>query len=518
MPDHTRFSSFGSTTALARRMICGILAAALLHGGAAGAGEVRLRWDAPASQVSGYKIHYGTESRSYTHTVDAGSALALTVPDLAEETTYYFAATSYITRGPAILNIPDPYATGRVIRFDGAGLDHGYRLWTPGLAEWGPPDQIIIEWRMRYSEMFEVFIDVETLWGHRYLAYAPVDGNGLGEGEFVRHGIGALILDGGWHGVVRNLQHDLESAQPGNRITAVNSYMIRGSGFVDDIRLHRTFPGGPDPHALHTTVVEDAEDGLSDGWHLFLDHAGPAEYLESGYSNEVAAYIPTTDSDNDGLSDGTELAETGTDPRDPDTDGDGILDGMEVHKGTNPLDGSSVPPPDGDTTVYEDGNSGSTERWQVYLDLTNRTTPPEVAIASDPHRHGNVVQLNGSGLDHGYRLRSDSLLEWRNTEQSILQWSMNYTENFEIFIDTITTLGRRYLIYSPTGQSPLGSGQFVRYGLGDDAADGSWRTFVRDLHADLERAQPGAVLMEVNGFLIRGSGRVDDIKLHGEFR
>ena len=31
-------------------------------------------------------------------------------------------------------------------------------------------------------------------------------------------------------------------------------------------------------------------------------------------------------------------------------------------------------------------------------------------------------------------------------------------------------------------------------------------------------AQPGATILEVNGFLIRGSGRVDDIMLHGEFR
>ena len=37
-----------------------------------------------------------------------------------------------------------------------------------------------------------------------------------------------------------------------------------------------------------------------------------------------------------------------------------------------------------------------------------------------------------------------------------------------------------------------------------------------DLQADLADAQPGVTILEVNGFLIRGSGRVDDIKLHSE--
>ncbi len=33
----------------------------------------------------------------------------------------------------------------------------------------------------------------------------------------------------------------------------------------------------------------------------------------------------------------------------------------------------------------------------------------------------------------------------------------------------------------------------------------------RDLQRDLETAQPGVELLEVNGFLIRGNGRVDDV-------
>jgi len=44
-------------------------------------------------------------------------------------------------------------------------------------------------------------------------------------------------------------------------------------------------------------------------------------------------------------------------------------------------------------------------------------------------------------------------------------------------------------------------------------ADGTWRTFVRDLQKDLKEAQPAATITKVNAFLIRGSGKVDDIML-----
>lgn len=60
----------------------------------------------------------------------------------------------------------------------------------------------------------------------------------------------------------------------------------------------------------------------------------------------------------------------------------------------------------------------------------------------------------------------------------------------------------------------LGTGGYVFHGLESDVIDGQWHTFVRDLQSDLEEAQPGVTILEVNGFLIRGSGWVDDIKLH----
>ena len=90
---------------------------------------------------------------------------------------------------------------------------------------------------------------------------------------------------------------------------------------------------------------------------------------------------------------------------------------------------------------------------------------------------------------------------------------MKYSELFTIYVDLETTEGHRYLTYRPNDYNSLGNDEYVLYGLGENAMDGQWHTYVRDLQADLEVAQPGVTILEVNGFLIRGSGMVDDIKL-----
>jgi hypothetical protein len=62
----------------------------------AGSSDVTLMWDPPeiATDVVGYKIHYGTESRAYTNEKDVGLILTGTIDSLPKSI-YYFAATAY---------------------------------------------------------------------------------------------------------------------------------------------------------------------------------------------------------------------------------------------------------------------------------------------------------------------------------------------------------------------------------------------------------------------------------------
>jgi hypothetical protein len=124
-----------------------------------------------------------------------------------------------------------------------------------------------------------------------------------------------------------------------------------------------------------------------------------------------------------------------------------------------------------------------------------------------------VIELSGSGSDNGYRLGNEDGGSWHNTSQFVAEWSMQYAEYFSCYVDVESTAGHRYIYYTPDDYDLLGSGEYVHYGLTSIAMDGQWHTFVRDLEADLQQAQPGVSVVEVNGLFIRGSGRMDDIKL-----
>ena len=161
-------------------------------------------------------------------------------------------------------------------------------------------------------------------------------------------------------------------------------------------------------------------------------------------------------------------------------------------------------------TMYSDAEDMTLPGWDV------SDADPDGALITDvydPDRDSTVIELTGSGMSNGYRLRSGDFSKWANSSQLVLVWSMKYAEDFVICAGVDTTDGYRSIRYKPIDWDELGSDSPVRFGIGSGARDGQWHTFVRDLQADLERAQSGVKILRVNSFWIRGSGRVDDIKL-----
>ena len=165
-------------------------------------------------------------------------------------------------------------------------------------------------------------------------------------------------------------------------------------------------------------------------------------------------------------------------------------------------------------TVYEDGEDGEITGWTVF-----DNTPNGAAIYNvlDTDVNSMVIKLKGTKKKNAYMLgnKYGEAGDWNNSLEKNIKWSMKYSEPFRVIIMLNTQNGNRKLIYKPidNNQGLSTNGKRIRYGLGQDAKDGSWRTFRRNLEDDLQQYDSGNSIISVNGFRIRGSGRVDDIEL-----
>lgn len=65
--------------------------------------RVMLKWDpAPAPNLAGYRLHYGTSSGVYTQAINVGNMTATLVSNLREGRTYFFAVTAYTTAAESL--------------------------------------------------------------------------------------------------------------------------------------------------------------------------------------------------------------------------------------------------------------------------------------------------------------------------------------------------------------------------------------------------------------------------------
>ncbi len=240
-----------------------------------------------------------------------------------------------------------------------------------------------------------------------------------------------------------------------------------------------------------------------------IDGDGIIENLVNGTYGTIP---PLFDADGDGIGDGDELAYWGSAwNRDNDNDGlsnllDFDADGSEIAQGTNP--GALTPPA---TITYEDAEDGLITGWQVY---DNDPTGAFVDNVYDADKDDRVIELTGDGLQNGFKLLDDQENNWNNTSHQIIEWSMNYSEDYVISIAVQTTAGLRYLSYTPDNDDALGSSTNIFHGLGASSKDGTWRTYVIDLGYHLNEAQPGNTITSLLAFYVSGNGRIDDIKTH----
>jgi len=165
--------------------------------------------------------------------------------------------------------------------------------------------------------------------------------------------------------------------------------------------------------------------------------------------------------------------------------------------------------------IYEDAEDETIFGWDIYDQDPLGAT---VTNVFDVDKNSRVIQLSGTGTQNGFRLGSNSqsnIRAWKNSIHRNISWDAKFDDWFNIFIPVQTLEGFRYLHYTPrdfdTGINSTGT--FIGIGIGDDASNGSWQSFERNLSSDLKMFEPNNRIIEVNGMLVRGSGRLDNIKM-----
>jgi len=160
------------------------------------------------------------------------------------------------------------------------------------------------------------------------------------------------------------------------------------------------------------------------------------------------------------------------------------------------------------SVVYEDAQDGTIDGWTIFQNSSGSAT---ITNISDAQRGSKVIKLQGDGLADAYMLRDAQNNDWNNTTDHILEWSLNYSEYFTIYVDVQTTKGRRYIVYNPRDDDRGLSGEYILFGVGANIIDGNWHTITRDLSRDIESVEADNRLISINGMIIRGSGLIDDV-------
>ena len=147
--------------------------------------------------------------------------------------------------------------------------------------------------------------------------------------------------------------------------------------------------------------------------------------------------------------------------------------------------------------TYENAEDKRTSRWQ-----TLKASSASIKNIFDKSKNSRVIEFKGEGTKSAYLLKIN-----QKRGKKLLHWEMKYSEDFVIFVSLDTKLGKRYLIYTPGNKN-----SYMEYGLGKPSSSGKWQKYTRNLEEDLRYFDNRNSIIKVNSFVIRGSGRVDNIK------
>jgi len=163
-------------------------------------------------------------------------------------------------------------------------------------------------------------------------------------------------------------------------------------------------------------------------------------------------------------------------------------------------------------TTYSNAESGN-DGWTLY-DQT--PAGARITVVTDSVLQSRVIQTQGDGRNNSYILGGfDAASGWNNRDEFLFEWKMATDEPFVVSVNVDTTAGMRRMFYNKSNADSLKNpaNNTIAFGLGSAIVDGNWYTHRRDLADDVATGEPGNRLLGVNGVVVLGSVRLDDLVL-----
>lgn len=168
------------------------------------------------------------------------------------------------------------------------------------------------------------------------------------------------------------------------------------------------------------------------------------------------------------------------------------------------------------SNLYEDAENSTMADWVIY---DNNPSGASVSTVFDATKNSDVLEFIGDGILNGYRLGhnlANNANALNNMNQTVVSWDSQFSDSVRIYIAVQTTQGLRYLSYADRN-GDIGitgaNNDWISHGLGENFSDGTWKTTTRNLEADLQAFEPNNYIKHVNGFYVRGNGRIDNLQM-----
>ncbi|MDB4224157.1 PKD domain-containing protein, partial [Granulosicoccus sp.] len=185
--------------------------------------------------------------------------------------------------GATVTNVFDATLGSNVISLDGTGSSTANAFLLGGLTgseAWGNETETTLSFKLRSDEPYIINIRLSTDLGVRYIRYRNNSANGNLVGNSIDFGLGTNTVDGNWHQFTRDLQQELSAGEPGNTITQVNGFWVRGHLQLDDISLS-------DPNSTPTTNIAP----VANAGTAITVTVGDAQTLDASLSDDADGTI-----------------------------------------------------------------------------------------------------------------------------------------------------------------------------------------------------------------------------------